>query len=113
MHSIRHTSHHIRKQNYRNIRLEDYTEGGAVGMLARDGRSHQIRWLSFIKREDAVRSMSRPVKLVISCVGRVDQLQGQYLQGCLVEERVYAVIVSEAVIEEAPDEFWLKYSLTG
>ena len=92
--------HHtiFRKQNYRNIRLEDHTEGETVGVLARDGRSHQIRWLGFIKREDARRSRGRPVKLVISRVGRTDLQPGQYVQGCLVEEGVYAVVDSAVAV---------------
>ena len=36
-----------RKQNYRNIRLDDHTEGETVGVLTRDGRTHQMRWLGF------------------------------------------------------------------
>ena len=87
-----------RKQNYRNIRLDDHTEGETVGVLTRDGRTHQIRWLGFIKREDARRSIGRPVKLVISRVGRVDLEQGQYVQGCLVEEGVYAVTDSVVAV---------------
>jgi len=87
-----------RKQNYRNIRLDDHTEGETVGVLTRDGHTHQIRWLGFIKREDARRSTGRPVKLVISRVGRVDLEQGQYVQGCLVEEGVYAVTDSVVAV---------------
>ena len=87
-----------RKQNYRNIRLDDHTEGETVGVLTRDGRTHQIRWLGFIKRENARRSTGRPVKLVISRVGKEDLQSGQYVQGCLVEEGVYAVIDSVVVV---------------
>ena len=87
-----------RKQNYRNIRLDDHTEGETVGVLTRDGRTHQVRWLGFIKREDARRSTGRPVKLVISRVGREDLQPGQYVQGCLVEEGVYAVTDSVVAV---------------
>ena len=87
-----------RKQNYRNIRLDDDTEGETVGVLTRDGRTHQMRWLGFIKREDARRSRGRPVKLVISRVEREDLQPGQYVQGCLMEEGVYAVIDSAVAV---------------
>jgi hypothetical protein len=87
-----------RKQNYRNIRLDDHTEGETVGVLTRDGRAHQIRWLGFIRREDARRSRGRPVKLVISRVEREDLKPGQYVQGCLMEEGVYAVIDSAVAV---------------
>ena len=86
------------KQNYRNIRLDDHTEGETVGVLTRDGRTHQICWLGFIKREDARRSTGRPVKLGISRVGRADLQPGQYVQGCLVEEGVYAVTDSVVAV---------------
>ena len=87
-----------RKQNYRNIRLDDDTEGETVGVLTRDGRTHQMRWLGFIKREDARRSRGRPVKLVISRGEREDLQPGQYVQGCLMEEGVYAVIDSAVAV---------------
>ena len=38
------------------------------------------------------------MKLVISRVGRVDLEQGQYVQGCLVEEGVYAVTDSVVAV---------------
>lgn len=88
----------FRKQNYRNIRLEHDTENETVGVLARDGRAHQVRWLGFIERSEAKIAGGRPVKLVISRVGRIDLEPGQYVQGCLVENGVYAVTDSAVAI---------------
>ena len=38
------------------------------------------------------------MKLVISRVGRTDLQPGQYVQGCLVKEGVYAVVDSEVAL---------------
>jgi|GEM_PF-1512770 len=88
----------FRKQNYRNIRLEQDTEHQTVGVLTRDGKDHHVRWLGFIDRAEAKQIRGRPVKLVISRVGRIDLEAGQYVQGCLVENGVYAVTDSQVAI---------------
>ena len=97
------TKMHIlyRRHNYRNIRLEQGTENETVGVLARDGKSHQIRWLGFIERSEAKLIGGKPVKLVISIVGRLDLEAGQYVQGCLVDTGVYAVTDSAVAIVKA------------
>ncbi len=88
----------FRKQNYRNIRLEDHTEDETVGVKTNDGLPQQVRWLGLITRDDARRSGGRPVKLVISRVDGVDLRLGQYVRGCLVERGVYAVIDSKVAV---------------
>jgi hypothetical protein len=88
----------IRKQNYRNIFLDDATEGETVGVLRRDGSVRQVRWLGFINRQDARRSRGRPVKLVISRVDCEDLAPGQYVQGCLTDAGVYAVVDSSVAV---------------
>lgn len=88
----------FRKQNYRNIRLEAHTKEETVGVLTRDGHPHDVLWLGFITRRDARRSQGKPVKLVISRVGTTNLKPGQYVQGCLVEEGVYAVTDSVVAI---------------
>ena len=88
----------FRKQNYRNIRLEQDTENETVGVLTRDGKAHPVRWLGFIDRAEAKQIRGRPVKLVISRVGRIDLEPGQYVQGCLVEGGVYAVTDSQVAV---------------
>lgn len=88
----------FRKQNYRNIRLEQDTEDETVGVLSRDGKAHQVRWLGFITREEAIQSGGKPVKLVISRVESVDLEPGQYVQGCLVANGVYAITDSVVAV---------------
>lgn len=88
----------IRKQNYRNILLEDSTDGETVGVLKRDGSIRQIRWLGFINRRDAKRIRGQPVKLVISRVDGVDLEAGEYVQGCLTDAGVYAVVDSQVAV---------------
>ena len=87
----------FRKLNHRNIRLDDNTEHETVGVMDRGGRAHQVRWLGFISRAEAKRG-GRPVKLQISRVDGVDLLPGQFVQGCLVDRGVYAVIDSSVAI---------------
>lgn len=94
----------FRKHNYRNIRLEQDTENETVGVLKRDGKSHQVRWLGFISREKARQAAGKSVKLVISRVECVDLQAGEYVQGCLVREGAYALTDSVvAVIGENAD----------
>ncbi len=88
----------FRKQNYRNIKLEQETENETVGVLRRDGKAQQVRWLGFISREKARQSAGKSVKLLISRVENTDLQAGQYVQGCLVEGGAYALIDSVVVV---------------
>ena len=89
----------FRKLNHRNIRLDNDTEHETVGVMDREGKAHQVRWLGFISRTDAKRA-GRPVKLQISRVESTDLQPGQFVQGCLVDRGVYAVIDSSVAIIE-------------
>ena len=88
----------VRKQNYRNIELIDSTEGETVGVVRRDGSVQQIRWLGFINRKDAKRSPGQSVKLAISRVDGADLAPGEYVQGCLTDAGVYAVVDSSVAV---------------
>lgn len=86
-----------RKLNHRNIRLEHDTEHENVGVMDRDGKVHQLRWLGFITRPDAKR-VGKPVKLQISRADSIDLEPGQFVLGCLVERGVYAVLDSSVAV---------------
>lgn len=81
-----------RKQNYKNIELTRDNPGETVGVLRRDGKIEQRRWLGLITRTDARESNGKSVKLKISRVDGYDLKEGEYVQGCLIERGVYAVV---------------------
>lgn len=86
------------KLNYRNIKLLDECNGHSVEVLRRNGGFNQVLWLGFISRQDARRSAGRSVKIHITRVDGVDLAPGEYVQGCLVTNGVYAVIDSKVAI---------------
>ncbi len=90
----------IRKQNHKNITLDEESAGSGetVGVMTRSGKAHYVRWMGFISRFDAVRSSGKSVKLVISRVDSADLVPGQYVQGCLTDSGVYAVLDTEVAI---------------
>lgn len=92
----------IRKQNYRNIPLEQDTRKEQVGVLLRTGSLKFVLWRGFVDLEHA-RSLqgAKPVKLAVSAyiptdeIGcpRIDVKPGEYAQGCLLDGVVYGVLV--------------------
>lgn len=90
----------IRKLNHKNIRLDEDSAGSGetVGVMTRSGKAHHIRWMGFISRTDARRSGGKSVKLIISRVDGAELAPGQYVQGCLVANGVYAVLDCEVAI---------------
>lgn len=52
----------------------------------------------FISRQNARRSQGKPVKLVISRVDGEDLVPGQFVQGCLTDYGVFAVLDSRVAI---------------
>ena len=83
----------IRKLNHKNITLDSDTAdtGEQVGILT-TGKPYFARWLGFIGRQEARRLNGKPVKLAIAQVDKVDLAEGEYVQGCLVSDGVYAVL---------------------
>ena len=85
----------FRKQNFRNIQLEHDTAGETVGVLRKDKKIDYIRWAGFIRRDLAkANRRAKPVLLLISRIDGNDLEVGEYVQGCLIENQVYAVIDS-------------------
>jgi len=60
----------------------------------RSGEIRLVRWLGFITVFDARERQNdvRPVKLVVSRVDGEDLQPGEYVQGCLGDEGVWAVL---------------------
>ena len=63
-----------------------------MGVLLRDGRLHYIGWAGVISRQDSKISGGQPVKLKVSRVDGYDLKPGEYLIGCVIDGRAYAVI---------------------
>mgnify|MGYP000188353390 CR=1 FL=1 len=88
------------KLNYKNIVLEHDTRYEEIGVVLRTGGVRYIRWLGFIDVSSA-RSLRGgvPVKLVAAAYrseilfSRIDLEPGQYVQGFLVNDGVYGVLV--------------------
>lgn len=93
-------SHHVifRKQNYKNVELTRNEPGETVGILRSDGGIHHVKWGGIISRDDAKIRRGQPVKLVVSRVDGYDLKEGEYLIGCVLEGRAYAVIDTEAAV---------------
>lgn len=88
-----------RKLNYRNIRLDAETKGETVGVLRKDGKLEYVTWAGFIRRESAKTDFrSIPVLLKISRVDGEDLEDGEYVQGCLIDREVFAVVDSSIPI---------------
>ena len=88
-----------RKLNHRNIRLDSDTVGETVGILCKDASIQYRVWGGFKTRVEAKRiRRALPVLLNISRVDGVDLIDGEYVQGCLLDDRVYAVIDSQVAI---------------
>lgn len=86
--------------NYRNIEL--YADGKSehVPVMLRDGDYKCERWLGFIDETDARQlPAARPVLLKIFRYSNgayllspwIDVPKGEFVQGCLVEDGVYAI----------------------
>ncbi|MEM1155331.1 MAG: hypothetical protein AAGI44_14430 [Pseudomonadota bacterium] len=93
----------LRQLNYRNIVLGDETNGQSVGVVLRSAETRYVPWCGFIPLSLARRRpRAVPVKLVIKAVSDVEAPMqswiylehGQYIQGCLVEEGAYGVLVN-------------------
>lgn len=87
-----------RKQNYRNIELTKNEQGETVGVLCRGGKNEMRPWLGLITRSKARQTGGLSVKLLISRVDGYDLKPGEYVQGCLVADGVYAVVDTEVAI---------------
>jgi len=89
-----------RRQNYRNIRLDDSSvDKETVGVLSKSGALKYVKRKGFILR-DRARSLhgARPVLLAISRVDGYDIEPGSYVKGCYFGGGVYAVIDSKLSI---------------
>ena len=68
-------------------------------VLCKDASIEYRVWAGFKSRVEAKRDpRALPVLLNISRVDGVDLIDGEYVQGCLLDERVYAVIDSQVSI---------------
>ena len=89
--------------NKRLIVLEDETHGQTIGLVRRDGSTGFVKWLGFADLEYA-KSLkgARPVKLVVARIGVKDGFNTlwtdlnpeQFVQGCLVDTGVFAIVNS-------------------
>ncbi len=91
--------------NYRRIRLDADTTKELAPVLCRDGRTSLVRWLGFISRQEARKRLdAKPVRLKISRVDGLDLSDNQWVLGCLVAQGVYAVVDSQVVILDVPQD---------
>jgi hypothetical protein len=105
MYSIQMSLILLRTLNKRNIELHARTRGETVGVLRKDGEYRYVPWLGFVDRQVA-RDTGRPVRLLISRVGRQEDLSvrwedvatGKHVQGCLTDRGAYAVIDEDVSI---------------
>lgn len=88
------------KLNHRNVELYPDTRGQSIGVRRRDNTVGYVRWLGFVTVDEARNlSGSRPVKLQASRVSHesglasnwIDLAPGEFVQGCLTDQGVYAV----------------------
>ena len=92
-----------RRFNARNVELYPHTRGEDVGVKLSSGEVKYVRWIGFIDIEiaKAIKSAT-PVKLKVSRYsnaagwgsGWVDLKPGEYVQGCLTVEGVYAIVTT-------------------
>ena len=89
-----------RRLNFRNIELHADTTGETVGVYMANGKSRQVKWLGFVQLEKAKRlDRAKAVKLDVARYSDtgfdwIDLSPGEYVQGCLTSEGVYAVTTS-------------------
>ena len=75
------------------------TTGETVGVVCKDASIEYMVWGGFKRRVEAKRDpRAVPVLLKISRVDGVDLMEGEYVQGCLLDNRVYAVIDSQVSV---------------
>lgn len=93
-----------RRLNARNIELYPHTRGETVAVKLTSGEVRHVRWIGFIDLEVA-RAIKQaiPVKLDVTRYSNkpgawasdwVDLKPGEYVQGCLTVEGVYAVLAT-------------------
>jgi hypothetical protein len=93
-----------RRLNFRNIELHPDSPGQTVGVYMADGRTRQVRWLGFLPLDDAKQlPRAKAVKLDVdrysdTGVDWVSLRPGEYVQGCLTAEGVYAVTMPQVRI---------------
>ncbi len=97
-----------RKQNMRNIRLTASSIGQSVVYVERNGRRRWAYWMGFMAAENArMLRVAKPVRLEIQRIG-TDEIRdlapGEYVQGCLIGEQVWAVFDAEMRIVAGPTE---------
>lgn len=93
-----------RRQNAANVELYPHTRGATVGVKLVSGEVRYVRWIGFIDIEvaKAIKN-AKPVKLEVARYSNnaggwasdwVNLKPGQYVQGCLTVEGVYAVVAT-------------------
>lgn len=86
-----------RRLNFRNIELHADSPGQSVGVYMANGKTRQVRWLGFVALEDAKQlPRAKAVRLEVdrysdTGVDWVRLKPGEFVQGCLTAEGVYAV----------------------
>ena len=88
-----------RKQNFRNIKLDQDTIGETVGVVLKNESLKFMRWAGFIRRETAKADYrAKPVLLAISRIDGEDLQDGEYVQGCMIGANVYVVVDSKVSV---------------
>ena len=91
-----------RRHNYKFIELHHDTTGEMVAILKNDGSYQFARWLGFVTKAMAVDLKGSPVKILVNRVGHEknggtrwkDVPEGKHVQGCLVHDGCYCVLMS-------------------
>ncbi len=89
-----------KKFNYAWLNFEPGGRGGQVEVYLRNGRTRAVRWLGFIELNQArVMPGAKSVRLKVDRYTNREAPfdwetvhAGQYVQGCLIEEGVFAVV---------------------